>query len=795
MNKSSHPHPGSSARVENATKRPLPSIPTEMEGNAAREEDYTCKTSQTWSEIVQTLDSLDAELREAFMEDANKCVDSIESSLLRSTGAVPTNATNTTVCRELHNLKGVSASVGLEKLATILHRLEENFDYQDSSINESNSCELFDTIDQLRDVLALKTPKDAAAHLNAPDSIQKVDPLINGTMGRVNPMARVETSKLDRLMDRLAQLVMLRNRRDTEIQFLASMIRELSTTASKIRSLGANLTDLGQLDDASYASEIANDINEIHRSLHLGTQPLVDGNASVNAFISDFRQELTSLRRTPLRGLAQRLHRAVIDAAKEENKDVEFLFIGEEERLETHLQQQLVDALIHVCRNAVCHGVERPAERERVGKSVRGQITVRVVASPESLLFEVTDDGKGLDFQSIQSKAIQLGLIQKNQRLSREDLAQFILRPGFTTRDSINTIAGRGIGLDIVASDMEKMRGWVDISSEANTGTTIRLNVPLPSLIQHILIFSEHNQTFGIPMHHVQLAGQCNPELPTYSLSGERIPMPADPSPAAVIVDLTAYHAFKQSSDLPERFNLLVERIVGPEEMVVQQLPEIVKGHPYLDGITLAGSGETVLIVNPYQLLNSQYHSRDIRGNKLPDPTHLIGSTGSMESSPRVPSPEAPPTALLISDSISTRSVLKRCLSQVGYNVIEISNSNEASTFLRSKTAELLIFDEGCRMDQIIDPLRIDAKSPNLAATNFLAIGKVERKDLPLVSNPPKHFLHLPRPVTPEDVLTALGELDRTTKRENEPELETENSCRTSIGSLTSPRQNMRASE
>ena len=85
MNKSSHPHPGSSACVENATKRPLPSIPTEMEGNAAREEDYTCKTSQTWSEIVQTLDSLDAELR-AFMEDANKCVDSIESSLLPNGG-------------------------------------------------------------------------------------------------------------------------------------------------------------------------------------------------------------------------------------------------------------------------------------------------------------------------------------------------------------------------------------------------------------------------------------------------------------------------------------------------------------------------------------------------------------------------------------------------------------------------------------------------------------------------------------------------------------------------------------
>ena len=110
--------------------------------------------------------------------------------------------------------------------------------------------------------------------------------------------------------------------------------------------------------------------------LHLGTQPLVDGNASVNAFISDFRQELTSLRRTPLRGLAQRLHRAVLDAAKEENKDVEFLFIGEDKRLETHLQQQLVDALIHV-------SAEMPSAMElKDRRNVSGLVNLFEVKSP-----------------------------------------------------------------------------------------------------------------------------------------------------------------------------------------------------------------------------------------------------------------------------------------------------------------------------------------------------------------------------------------------------------------------------
>ncbi|MEC8473439.1 MAG: hypothetical protein VXZ38_02200, partial [Planctomycetota bacterium] len=194
-----------------------------------------------------------------------------------------------------------------------------------------------------------------------------------------------------------------------------------------------------------------------------------------------------------------------------------------------------------------------------------------------------------------------------------------------------------------------------------------------------------------------------------------------------------------------------------------------------------------------HQLLNCQQNSRNIGSNKLPNPTNLIGTTGRVGSSTQLRSTDTPPTALLISDSISTRSVLKRCLSQTGYNVIEISNSNDVAPFLRSKTIDLLIFDERCRMNHILKSLLLDASSPNLAATSFLSIGKVERNDLPPVSNQPKHFLHIPRPVTPENVLTALGDLDRTTKRENEHELETE--FRTSIGSLKTPRQTMRASE
>ncbi|MCH1496821.1 MAG: ATP-binding protein [Rubripirellula sp.] len=691
----------------------------------------------TWSSALETINQLDTELRHAFVEDANQCVNSIERRLLDQTGKHDALGTQNEICRDLHNLKGASASVGLVDLTNLLHEIEGAFESSgrltpcdetgtpcdETGTPYNKNADLYTAIDRIRQSIAPldKESEAGSNHLNsdlatsgqltiAPGSDNSAVKYDNTT-----GLVRVEVGKLNRLMDHLARLVMLRNRRETEIASLGSLFGELASTASKVRSLGTSLTDLGQLEDAALASDVANDLHEIHRTLNLRIRPLSEGNSAVTTFISDFRRELTSLRRTPLSGLAQRIHRAVVDAAKLEDKEVKFEFVGKQERLETDLQQKLLDALIHVARNAVCHGIEPADQREQEGKPRRGTVTVSVTASPESLLFEVKDDGRGLAFESIHKKAIQLGLSGRNQALARDELARLILRPGFTTRNHVNPAAGRGIGLDVVASDIEKMRGWVDIQSSEGVGTTVRLHIPLPSLIQHVLLLRHQGQCYGVPMHSVRSTGPGKTNSPNIDLSAA-FGLPHIENPFAVLIESQTQNSGEASEHFLGQFTLLAEEVIGPEEMVVRPLPEMLRSHPYISGITLSGAGESVLMLDPHLLAQSE----KIGEGKSGPATALAPQPISNHSASN---PSITPTAIVLSDSISTRRTVHRALERSQYQVRQFTNFKEASHFLRKHTAQLIFFDDRSRISHLIESVLEISDPSSLEATQFISIG------------------------------------------------------------------------
>ena len=720
----------------------------------------------TWANVLETINQLDHELREAFIEDANQCVNSIEQTLLDHAGNHHADASQNAICRDLHNLKGASASVGLVELTNLLHDLEETFECGDPAGQGDGKASLYTAIDRIRKTIAPaadghESLEYASTHGPATgipqDTLSKRDGSIDG-VGIASGMVRVEVGKLNRLMDHLARLVMLRNRRDTEIASLHSWIGELASTASKVRALGTSLSDLGQADDATLASDIANDIHEINRALNLRIRPLSDGNSAVTTFISDFRQELTSLRRTPLSGLAQRIHRAVVDAAQLEDKEVQFEFIGKQERLETDLQQKLVDALIHVARNAVCHGIESPDQRQNAGKARRGTISVSVTASPESLLFEVTDDGRGLAFESIHKKAIQLGLSGRNQTLPRDELARLILRPGFTTRNLVNAAAGRGIGLDVVASNIEKMRGWVDIQSTEGIGTTVRLHIPLPSLIQHILLLRHQGQCYGIPMHSVKATGDHQTNCPKIDLSTAFGLTPLEKN-LAILIESQARNGGEASDDLLGQFTLLAEEVIGPEEMVVRPLPEILRSHPYLSGITLSGEGESVLILDPHLLArSSQMHQRhsDQSSSVASEPIECTTTNRLTHQMPRQTSTTS--TAIVLSDSISTRMTVLRALEQSNYHIKSFSHFKEATQFLREHQVQLIIFDDRSRITHLIETAAKSSEQSALANTQFISIG----------NSPPESIrktgfaiTNVTRPIGPAKIRDAVNAIER----------------------------------
>jgi len=315
---------------------------------------------------------------------------------------------------------------------------------------------------------------------------------------------RVRASQLDRLMDLLADLVALRNQRETAIGGVILQRQELARCAARLRRFQDQHQDhlrclqrasaegsrkLGVEPTSSAAlAEIAHDISEVSRRLEDVSAPVQDVNQSLSQFIRLFRQELMQLRRLPVSGLFQRLTRSVRDAARCEGKQVTVCPVGGEIGVEQTVQEKLFDPLLHMVRNSVSHGIETPDERVRAGKSPQGKITLSATANSNALIVTIGDDGRGLNYDAIRKRGCERGLLSPAVNPDRKQLARLIFHAGFSTREAASSVSGRGIGMDVVATTLERMHGRIDVDSEPGQGTTMTITVPLAPGIEHAMV-------------------------------------------------------------------------------------------------------------------------------------------------------------------------------------------------------------------------------------------------------------------------------------------------------------------
>ncbi len=639
---------------------------------------------------VVTIESLDPELREAFMDDASSCVGSMEQALLRlESDPADANALNE-ICRQLHTLKGASASVGLSQLADQLHRLEDTLcdDQQAKRTPDINS--LLQTVDSIRSQVAGSVPSQPST-TTAPAPQPKITSFDDGPDD--DESVRVKSSQLNRLMDMLAQLVMLRNRRETELAELQEVYHELIGSAAKMRLL-SNETDPDSVVCSSLQlSEVANDVFEIAGQVRDCARPIAEGNAAVSQFIREFRQELVELRRTPIAGLFGRLQRVVRDAAEVESKQVCLQLIGEEAGIERSLQQRLYEPLLHIVRNSVCHGIESPDDRERSGKPRSGTITLEAQSGPDLFVIEICDDGRGLDYDAIRRRGVESGLLAADQSASEHDLSQLIFQPGFSTRQTADQVAGRGVGMDVVASTLQRMRGWLEVESESTRGTRIRLSFPLPSVIQHAMVFRAGGQLFALPMQAVQSTGQ--PATGPGESQSNRLIMAdligaqqgaASENSQQLVLTGEASNSTSASANRSSRVTLVVDEILGPEELVVRPLPALLKHHPYCCGATLSGMGQIVLFLDARHLVQSQ------RGNLHPQSNGQQPQSGA-SSGKSGPPATARPRVLVVDDSISARKRVVRSLRRYAVEIVEAGDGKQALSLLKRENFDAVFSD------------------------------------------------------------------------------------------------------
>jgi len=362
--------------------------------------------------------------------------------------------------------------------------------------------------------------------------------------------------------------------------------------------------------------------NKISRDYKLpGLSREVNGVAADLGRISDELQDaIMSARMVPLRVLFQRYPRTIRDTAKKTGKKVDLIIEGEDTELDKTVIEAINDPLVHMLRNAVDHAVELPEIRQQLGKNPTGTIRLKAYYQGSHAVIEISDDGKGLNPEEIKLKALQKGLIKGEQieTISNEEALYLIFAPGFSTRESVSELSGRGVGMDVVKTNVEAVGGSVNLSSIVNAGTTFSLKIPLSMSIIKGLMVECQQQCFIIPLDSIMETVK----LPVQTIRQYKQSMVADVRgeilPLLELKDILRIESADAGE--PERmaelvpvvvinvdgvkYGLIVERFQKEQEFVVKALADELAAIKIYSGATIMGDGSVVLILNPTQLLN-----------------------------------------------------------------------------------------------------------------------------------------------------------------------------------------------
>ncbi|MBP9610345.1 MAG: chemotaxis protein CheA, partial [Laribacter sp.] len=360
---------------------------------------------------------------------------------------------------------------------------------------------------------------------------------------------------------------------------------------------------------------------------NLGTntlRSLDEAVSQLDLLVGDLQNAVMKTRMQPIGRLFQKYPRLARDLARQLGKEVELVLSGEETELDKTMIEDLNDPLVHLVRNAVDHGIETPEERLAAGKSAQSIVELSAQQVGDHIVIEVADDGRGMNAGMLRKKALEKGLIDLEQANSLDDkqALHLIFLPGFSTKDQISSVSGRGVGMDVVRTNIQKLNGRIDISSAPNEGTKISISLPLTLAILPVLVVKVCNQPFAVPLAMVReiipFSSDSIQEVsgrPTIVVRDEILPVRR-------LTELLGWKATQEPcfgvlmQSAEKTFILAIDSFIGRDDVVIKPLQNIrPKG---VAGATLSGDGAVVLVLDMEDLLSND------RGD------HKLARTGNM---------------------------------------------------------------------------------------------------------------------------------------------------------------------
>lgn len=445
--------------------------------------------------------------------------------------------------------------------------------------------------------------------------------------------------------------------------------------------------------------------------------------SSISSITTDLQLAVMKTRMQPVGKVFNKFPRMVRDLSRELNKNIDLVITGEETEVDKSIVEEIGDPLVHIIRNSCDHGVESPEERQALGKPAMGTVQLKAYNEGNHIVIEVTDDGKGLDAQMLKRKAIEKGLISEREADSMSDKEAFgiIFKPGFSTAKSITNVSGRGVGMDVVKTNIEKLSGIIEIESEKGVGTTQKLKIPLTLAIMQALLVGVQEEYYAIPLSSVIETVRISQDE-IYTVDGKSVLRSRDEVLSLVrLADIFKVDSVLEAMNevyvviiglADQKIGVIVDYLVGQEEVVIKSLGYYLKGIEGITGATVRGDGKITLIVDVAGMMNMA-KSMKVNINKMLDEVE----------SQKVKNSPSDYTVLAIDDSSTDRAIMKKCLKTLGVTVLEASNGLEALDIVKNG-------------DKQLDAVLVDIEMPKMDGYTFASeVRKYNKfRNLPLIA-------------------------------------------------------------
>jgi chemosensory pili system protein ChpA (sensor histidine kinase/response regulator) len=496
---------------------------------------------------------------------------------------------------------------------------------------------------------------------------------------------------------------------------LESSLRH-SSPAGPIYSIDQSMGEFSELEMDRYddfnilsrsLTEISADISEVLSQLDGFVRRVNSDIDSFTKVAHRLQDEIAGARMVPIGNLYTRLSRTVRDAAKAAGKQVELALAGAETELDNNIVQRISDPLIHLVRNAVAHGIESDDERYQAGKNSLGNIAVRAGNRGNYIFVEVEDDGGGIDYEKVRETAVQNGLVyqEKAQELSEEELLELLFQPGFSTAPRKTELAGRGVGLDVVRSNLAQLNGEIEVHSVPGQGTKFTLKVPLTLIISQALFVRCGETMFAIPVTLVEEIRRIKEEE-IYEQEGRLQTKVRDSILHVVRADTTlglepvqpvnGYYRMVIARSSGGPVGLIVEDVVRKDEIVVKGLGEYLHRIKMFPGATIAPDGSLVLMIDVNRLVAGEAleHGRPMAANAarvFAPGAEAVAQNAIPEAA--IANVEEEKVIVLADDSISVRKFVGRMLEKAGYRVQLACDGLEAMDIISRIACDLVVTD------------------------------------------------------------------------------------------------------